>query len=84
MIVATRGMDVLLNILEQDRSDQEIVAVVLDILCIVMSDSDVIERGTGTSLIDCLIYYLGSIHLSGRLIDDFVDLNGRSIDRLID
>ena len=69
VIVATRGMDILLNILEQDRSDQEIVAVVLDILCIVMSDSDVIERSTGTSLVDCLIDYFVSIHLNGRLID---------------
>ncbi|OQV22390.1 General vesicular transport factor p115 [Hypsibius exemplaris] len=44
VIVATRGMDILLSILEQDRSDQEMVAVVLDILCIIMSDSEVLER----------------------------------------
>lgn len=33
-------MDILLRILEQDRSDQDIVAAILDILCIIMSDSD--------------------------------------------
>ncbi|XP_055340033.1 general vesicular transport factor p115-like isoform X2 [Paramacrobiotus metropolitanus] len=41
--VGAHGMSVLLNILDQDRTDHELVAIALDILCVIMSDSPNIE-----------------------------------------
>lgn len=43
--VGAQGMPILLSILEKDKPDQELVAATLEILCIVMSDSESVEAG---------------------------------------